>query len=121
MSSPKNFEMNQYLRNRSYSTTETILDSMGASGKISGVDTRNTVEGVKEMNTIDVMIEDMQEKHKQLDKLTSQMEKKREADRSTEFKTELQELKKRKLILKDTIASAEGHQWPDNALDSIGK
>jgi len=113
--------MNQYLRNRSYSTTETILDSMGASGKISGVDTRNTVEGVKEMNTIDVMIEDMQEKHKQLDKLTSQMEKKREADRSTEFKTELQELKKRKLILKDTIASAEGHQCPDNALESIGK
>ena len=71
------------------------------------------------MNTVDEMIEDMQEKHKQLDKLTSQMEKKREADRSTNFKTELQELKKRKLILKDTIAQV--HEWPDNALDSIGK
>ena len=73
------------------------------------------------MNTVDEMIEDMQEKHKQLDKLTSQMEKKREADRSTNFKTELQELKKRKLILKDTIALAQVHEWPDNTLDSIGK
>ena len=73
------------------------------------------------MNTVDEMIEDMQEKHKQLDKLTSQMEKKREADRSTNFKTELQELKKRKLILKDTIALAQVQEWPDNALDSIGK
>ena len=27
--------------------------------------TRNTVEGVREMNTVDEMIEDMQEKHKQ--------------------------------------------------------
>ena len=73
------------------------------------------------MNTVDEMIEDMQEKHKQLDKLTSQMEKKREADRSTEFKTELQELKERKLMLQDTIASAQVQEWPDNALDSIGK
>ena len=73
------------------------------------------------MNTVDEMIEDMQEKHKQLDKLTSQMEKKREADRSTNFKTKLQELKKRKLMLKDTIALAQVHEWPDNALDSIGK
>ena len=73
------------------------------------------------MNTVAEMIEDMQERHKQLDKLTSQMEKKREADRSTEFKTELQELKKRKLMLKDTIASAQVQEWPDNALDSIGK
>ena len=64
------------------------------------------------MNTVDEMIEDMQEKHKQLDKLTSQMEKKREADRSTNFKTELQELKKRKLILKDTIALAQVHNGP---------
>tara|TARA_B110000211_G_C13751741_1_gene409115 strand:- start:16 stop:234 length:219 start_codon:yes stop_codon:yes gene_type:complete len=71
------------------------------------------------MNTVDEMIEDMQERHKQLDKLTSQMEKKREADRSTEFKTELQELKKRKLMLKDTIASAQVHEWPDNALDNM--
>jgi uncharacterized protein YdcH (DUF465 family) len=71
------------------------------------------------MNTVDEMIEDMQERHKQLDKLTSQMEKKREADRSTEFKTELQELKKRKLILKDTIALAQVQEWPDNALDNM--
>ena len=71
------------------------------------------------MNTVDEMIEDMQEKHKQLDKLTSQMEKKREADRSTNFKTELQELKKRKLILKDTIALAQVQEWPDNALDNM--
>lgn len=71
------------------------------------------------MNTVDEMIEDMQERHKQLDKLTSQMEKKREADRSTEFKTELQELKKRKLMLKDTIAAAQVQEWPDNALDNM--
>jgi len=81
--------------------------------------TRNTVEGVIEMNTLDEMIEDMQERHKQLDKLTSQMEKKREADRSTNFKSELQELKKRKLMLKDGIRSAKIHQWPDNALDNL--
>ena len=73
------------------------------------------------MNTIDVMIEDMKAKHKDLDKLTSKLEKQREADRSVDFKSELQELKKRKLILKDTIALAQVHEWPDNALDSIGK
>ena len=71
------------------------------------------------MNTVDEMIEDMQEKHKQLDKLTSQMEKQREADRSVDFKSELQELKKRKLFLKDAIRTAENHQWPDNALDNM--
>ena len=37
----------------------------------------------------DVVIEDMQSRHKELDKLTTQLEKKREADRSTDFKNEL--------------------------------
>jgi len=67
----------------------------------------------------DVVIEDMQSRHKELDKLTTQLEKKREADRSTDFKTELQELKKKKLMLKDNIKTAQAHHWPDNALDSL--
>ena len=67
----------------------------------------------------DVVIEDMQSRHKELDKLTTQLEKKREADRSTDFKNELQELKKKKLMLKDNIRTAQTHQWPDNALDSL--
>ena len=67
----------------------------------------------------DVVIEDMQSRHKELDKLTTQLEKKREADRSPECKNELQELKKRKLFLKDAIRTAENHQWPDNALDNM--
>ena len=103
----------------SHNRITTIDESIGASGKRVGIDTRNTVEGVKEMNTIDVMIEDMKAKHKDLDKLTSKLEKQREADRSVDFKSELQELKKRKLMLKDTIASAQVQEWPDNALDNM--
>jgi len=61
----------------------------------------------------------MKAKHKDLDKLTSKLEKQREADRSVDFKSELQELKKRKLLLKVAIRTAENHQWPDNALDNM--
>ena len=103
----------------SHNRITTIDESIGASGKRVGIDTRNTVEGVREMNTLDVMIEDMKAKHKDLDKLTSKLEKQREADRSVDFKSELQELKKRKLFLKDAIRTAENHQWPDNALDNL--
>ena len=67
----------------------------------------------------DVVIEDMQSRHKELDKLTTQLEKKHEAERSTDFKNELQELKKSKLMLKDNIRTAQAQHWPDNALDSL--
>jgi len=48
-------------------------------------------------------IRELQEKHKKLDKLTTDLEKDRQADRSTSSKFELMGLKKAKLAIKDKI------------------
>mgnify|MGYP000535902472 FL=1 len=45
----------------------------------------------------------MKEKHKKLDKLTTDLEKDRQTDRSTSSKFELMGLKKAKLAIKDKI------------------
>jgi|TARA_Y100001949_G_C15726234_1_gene217385 uncharacterized protein YdcH (DUF465 family) len=48
-------------------------------------------------------IRELQEKHKKLDKLTTDLEKDRQTDRSTSSKFELMGLKKAKLAIKDKI------------------
>jgi uncharacterized protein YdcH (DUF465 family) len=48
-------------------------------------------------------IRELQEKHKQLDRLTTDLEKGRANDRTTGGKYDLVELKKEKLAIKDKI------------------
>ena len=48
-------------------------------------------------------IRELQEKHKKLDKLTTDLEKDRQTDRSTTSKYDLMGLKKAKLAIKDKI------------------
>ena len=48
-------------------------------------------------------IRDLQEKHKKLDRLTTDLEKGRANDRTTSGKYDLVELKKEKLAIKDKI------------------
>jgi len=55
------------------------------------------------MSKIKTRIRSLQEKHKELDRLTTDAEQERNADRSTRGKWDLVELKKEKLRIRDEI------------------
>ena len=82
------------------------------------------------MSKVKTRIRSLQEKHKELDRLTTDAEQDRNADRSTKGKWNLVELKKEKLAIRELLdrycdgvnqrdAGIWGSTWSENAVWEI--